>query len=94
MRLIRRQGAPKRRRRIRKLRLLALLAVLGLVSSAAFAFGLVTAIAGEIPKLEAANREKRELNGYIYDSNPRSPTSRSAASAVTVRRRKPRKIRW
>ena len=59
------QGERRRRRRIRKLRLLALLVVLGLVGSASFAFGLVTAIASELPKLDPA-RYRPDKNSYIY----------------------------
>jgi penicillin-binding protein 1A len=64
--LRRSRGAPKRRRRIRKLRLLALLAVLGLLALASFSFGLVTAIAGQIPALDPARQQRLEVNGYIY----------------------------
>jgi penicillin-binding protein 1A len=49
---------------------LALLVVLGLVGSAAFAFGLVTAIAGELPKLDPA-RYRPDKNSYIYSSDGR-----------------------
>jgi len=54
-----------RRRRIRKLRLLALLLILVLLGTASFAYGLVTAVASEIPQLDPA-RYHREVNGYIY----------------------------
>ncbi len=64
------QGERRRRRRIRKLRLLALLLVLGLVGTASFAFGLVTAIAGELPKLDPA-RYRPDKNSYIYTSDGR-----------------------
>ena len=64
------QGERRRRRRIRKLRLLALLVVLGLVGIASFAFGLVTAIAGELPKLDPA-RYRPDKNSYIYTSDGR-----------------------
>jgi penicillin-binding protein 1A len=63
------------RRRIRRLRLLALLTVLGLLGSVSFGFGLISAIASEIdsgkfdPKKQLAN----QVNGYIYDSNKKSP---------------------
>jgi penicillin-binding protein 1A len=70
--LIRRKrsdGERIRRRRIRKLRLLALLVVLGLVGSASFAFGLVTAIASEIPKLDPARYHKLDKNSYVYTSD-------------------------
>ncbi|MGI8422125.1 MAG: PBP1A family penicillin-binding protein, partial [Gaiellaceae bacterium] len=57
-------AAPLRRRRIRKLRLLALLAVLGLLGLSSFTFGLVSAIASQIPALDPSHRQ--EVNGYIY----------------------------
>jgi penicillin-binding protein 1A len=67
----RRSQAPDRpRRRVRKLRLLTLLAVLGVVSAVAFTFGLVTAIASDIPTLDPGNEgEHVEQNGYIYASD-------------------------
>jgi len=40
--------------------------VLGLVGTASFAFGFVTAIADEIPDLDPARGAKVERNGYIY----------------------------
>jgi penicillin-binding protein 1A len=63
------QSAPaKPRRRIRKLRLLVVLMLLSLISLAAFTFGLVTAIASEIPQLDPARRHV-ESDGYIYADN-------------------------
>ena len=56
-------------RRIRKLRLLALVLVLGLLSFASFTFGMMTAIAGQIPALDPAHQQKFEHDGYIYDRN-------------------------
>ncbi|MDQ4029835.1 MAG: PBP1A family penicillin-binding protein [Actinomycetota bacterium] len=63
--------APKHspRRRIRKLRLAVLVAVLGLLSLSAFTFGLVSAIASEIPKLDPRNQQHQPKNGYIYASD-------------------------
>jgi penicillin-binding protein 1A len=68
LRSFRKQGAPPRRRRIRKLRLLALLIALGLLGSVSFSFGLITAVSGEIPKLDPRRQLTQEVNGYIYDS--------------------------
>jgi penicillin-binding protein 1A len=56
------------RRRIRKLRLLALLTVLLLLGSVSFGFGLIRAVAGEIPKLDPQRQLDNQVNGYIYDS--------------------------
>jgi len=58
-----------RGRRIRKLRLLALVLVLGLLSFASFSFGMVTAIASQIPALDPAHQQKFEHDGFIYDKN-------------------------
>jgi penicillin-binding protein 1A len=59
--------APKKGRRIRKLRLLVLTLVLFMLALSSFTFGLVTAIAGEIPKLDPS-RQQRQVNTRIYDS--------------------------
>jgi penicillin-binding protein 1A len=62
----RRPRAPKRRR-IRKLRLLALLFILSLLGVAAFTFGLLTAIAAQIPDLDPARQAQRQQrNTYVY----------------------------
>ncbi|MGH3084758.1 MAG: transglycosylase domain-containing protein, partial [Gaiellaceae bacterium] len=44
--------------------------MLGLVGSASFAFGLVTAIASELPKLDPA-RYRPDKNSYIYTADGR-----------------------
>jgi len=59
----------KNGRRIRKLRLLALALVLGLLSMASFMFGLVTAIASQLPQYDPAHQQKIAHDGYIYDRN-------------------------
>jgi penicillin-binding protein 1A len=59
--------APRKRRRIRKLRLLVLTLGLFVLALSSFTFGLVTAIAGEVPKLDPSRR-KPEANTKIYDS--------------------------
>jgi penicillin-binding protein 1A len=59
--------APKKRRRIRKLRLLVLTFGLFVLALSSFTFGLVTAIAGEVPKLDPS-RSQPEVNTKIYDS--------------------------
>jgi penicillin-binding protein 1A len=65
----RRPRAPKRRR-IRKLRLLALLFVLSLLGLAAFTFGLLTAIAAQIPDLDPARQaQHQQRNTYVYASD-------------------------
>ncbi|MEP6910461.1 MAG: PBP1A family penicillin-binding protein [Actinomycetota bacterium] len=70
MRLRRRPRPAKTKRgRIRKLRLFALVVVLGLLSMASFFFGMVTAIASQIPELDPAHQQKFEHDGYMYDRN-------------------------
>jgi penicillin-binding protein 1A len=59
--------AKKNGRRIRKLRLFALVAVLGLLSMASFFFGMVTAIASQIPEYDPAHQQKIAHDGYMYD---------------------------
>jgi penicillin-binding protein 1A len=41
--------------------------VLFLLAVASFSYGVVTAVAGQAWKLEAAHRQQTEVNGYIYD---------------------------
>jgi penicillin-binding protein 1A len=62
------EQSARPKRRIRKLRLLALLTVLGLLGSVSFGFGLITAIASELPKLDPQRQLDHQVNGYIYDS--------------------------
>jgi membrane peptidoglycan carboxypeptidase len=59
----------KNGRRIRKLRLLALVLVLGVLGFASFMFGLVTAIASQLPQYDPAHQQKIAHDGYIYDRN-------------------------
>jgi penicillin-binding protein 1A len=71
--LLRRNARAPKRRRIRKLRLLALLVVLSLLGLSAFTFGLLTAIAAQIPDLDPARQAQRqEKNTYLYASNGRT----------------------
>src|SRR5262249_21319054 len=64
------EPAKPRRRRIRKLRLLALFVILLLLGTASFAYGFVTALASEAPKLDPSRRHL-EKNSYIYASKGR-----------------------
>ena len=65
---IARKPAPSRpRRRIRKLRLLGLLLILFVLGTLSFTFGLVTSVASEIPSLDPARLQAKEVDGYIYD---------------------------
>jgi penicillin-binding protein 1A len=66
---LRRRPRPEKKngRRIRKLRLFALVAVLGMLSTASFFLGMVTAIASQIPELDPAHQQRFEHDGYMYD---------------------------
>ena len=59
---------PRKRGRIRKLRLLAVLTVLVVLAGMAFSFGLVRAVASEIPQLDPA-AQRPEVDGVVYASN-------------------------
>ena len=73
MALFRRRARAPKRRRIRKLRLLALLFVLSLLGLAAFTFGLLTAIAAQIPALDPARQTQlQQANTYVYASDGKS----------------------
>jgi penicillin-binding protein 1A len=63
----RRESPAPKKRRIRKLRLLVLTLALFILALSAFTFGLVTAIAGEIPELDPS-KQRRQENTKIYDS--------------------------
>ena len=63
----RKQASARPRRRIRKLRLFGLLLILLVLASLSFTFGLVTSVASEIPSLDPARLQQREVDGYIYD---------------------------
>jgi penicillin-binding protein 1A len=66
------QAPPRRpRRRIRKLRLLALVGVLWLLAATAFTFGLVAAVASEIPELNLTGT-RTEANGIVYANDGRT----------------------
>jgi penicillin-binding protein 1A len=75
-----------RRHRIRKLRLLLLLLILLLLGFASFAFGMVTAISGQIPTCDPA-RIHHEVDGHIYanDNHTILATLRGSQSRILVR---------
>jgi penicillin-binding protein 1A len=64
------QAPRKPRRRIRKLRLLGLLLILVVLGIVSFTFGLITAVASQIPSLDPARLQKQEVDGYIYAGVP------------------------
>jgi penicillin-binding protein 1A len=78
-------GSNRRRRRIRKLRLSALLLILFLLGTAAFTFGLITAVAGQIPNCDPTH-VPREVDGHIYanDGHTILATLRGSESRILV----------
>ncbi len=74
-----------RRRRIRKLRLLALILILGLLGFASFTFGLITAVASQIPTCDPT-RVPHEVDGHIYanDDHTILATLRGSESRILV----------
>jgi penicillin-binding protein 1A len=82
----RKNNAGKPRRKIRKLRLFTLLLVLGVLGLGAFVFGVVTAIAEEIPKLDPSYQQRISKNGFIYSADGKRVLAvlRGAESRVIV----------
>jgi penicillin-binding protein 1A len=82
----RRRRAPGPRRRLRKLRFLALLTVLTLTVAVAFVFGLISAVASELPELEPGKEQRTERLGYIYASDGKTvlATLRGSESRIVV----------
>jgi len=78
-------SGSNRRRRIRKLRLSALLLILFLLGVTAFTFGLITAVAGQIPNCDPT-RVPREVDGHIYanDGHTILATLRGSESRILV----------
>src|SRR5579884_1921112 len=71
--LLRRQSRSPRRGRIRKLRLLVLLLCLLALGLSAFAYGMLRAIASQIPALDPAKAAREpQANTYIYASDGHS----------------------
>ena len=67
----RHKGAAARTRRVRKRRLAALLAVLLVLAGLSFTFGLVRAVASEIPALDPAAQHS-DVDTVVYASNGRT----------------------
>ncbi len=65
------KGTPRPRRRVRKRRLAALLLVLFAASALSFTFGLVRAVASEIPALDPAAQHS-DVDSVVYASNGRT----------------------
>jgi penicillin-binding protein 1A len=77
---------PPRRRRIRKLRLVLILGILFLLGFASFSYGMVTAVARQIPSCDPG-RVPREVDGHIYADDGRTilATLRGSESRILVR---------
>jgi membrane peptidoglycan carboxypeptidase len=81
-------GAPAsngRRRRIRKLRLSALLLLLFLLGVTSYTFGLITAVASQIPTCDPGHVQ-REVDGHIYanDGHTILATLRGSESRILI----------
>jgi penicillin-binding protein 1A len=74
-----------RRRRIRKPRLFALVLILLLLGLASFSFGLITAVAGQIPNCDP-RQVPHEVDGHIYanDDHTILATLRGSQSRILV----------
>jgi len=74
-----------RRRRIRKLRLLALVLILFVLGLASFSFGLITAVASQVPNCDP-RRVPHEVDGHIYanDNHTILATLRGSQSRILV----------
>ena len=68
LRVRREKGTPRPRRRVRKRRLAALLLVLFVAAALSFTFGLVRAVASEIPALDPA-AQHADVDTVVYASN-------------------------
>ena len=71
LRVRREKGSPRPRRRVRKRRLAALVAVLFVAASLSFTFGLVRAVASEVPALDPA-AQRSDVDTVVYAENGRS----------------------
>jgi penicillin-binding protein 1A len=71
LRVRKEKGKPRRRRRVRKRRLAALIVVLFVLSLLSFTFGLVRAVASEIPSLDPA-AQRADIDTVVYASNGRT----------------------
>ncbi len=82
----RKEKDGKPRRKIRRLRLFTLMLVLGILGLGAFVFGVVTAIAEEIPKLDPSYQQRISKNGFIYADDGKRVLAvlRGAESRVIV----------
>ena len=61
-----REGRPAKPR-VRKLRLLSILAGLAALAIVSTVFGMMMAVASDLPQLENRQQYKQEKNSYLYD---------------------------
>jgi penicillin-binding protein 1A len=61
-----RDGRP-RKPRVRKLRLISILIGLGTLAFISTVFGMMMAVASDLPQLENKQQYKQEVNSYLYD---------------------------
>ncbi|HVR12477.1 MAG TPA: biosynthetic peptidoglycan transglycosylase, partial [Gaiellaceae bacterium] len=71
MRVRREKGTSRLRRRVRKRRLAALLLVLFVAAALSFTFGLIRAVASEVPALDPAAQHS-DVDTVVYASNGRT----------------------
>ena len=78
-------GSNGRRRRIRKLRLFTLLLLLLLLGLSSFSFGLITAVASQIPNCDP-RQVPHEVDGHIYanDDHTILATLRGSESRILI----------
>jgi penicillin-binding protein 1A len=75
----------RRRRRIRKLRLVVLLLILVVLGTASFSYGLITAVASQIPNCDPG-KVPHEVDGHIYanDDHTILATLRGSESRILL----------
>jgi len=61
------RGGRPARPRVRKLRLLSILVGLGALALVSTLFGMMMAVASDLPQLENRQQYKHEVNSYLYD---------------------------
>src|SRR3984957_1998979 len=64
-----RDGDRPRKPRLRKLRLLSILVGLGALAIVSTAFGMMMAVASDLPQIENRAQYKQEKNSYLYDDD-------------------------
>ena len=65
-------GAGRRKPRLRKLRAAAILIGLGALAIVSTVFGMMMAVASDIPQIENAQQYHERANSFLYDDHWRS----------------------